>query len=87
MNFLIYEENFLFFFNSVGHFQILRLKGGYSLLTLPSNTLCWTVMYTEESSSTLAHTQQPFKLLTLVVFLTLHNYPTPSLMNDTEKRT
>jgi hypothetical protein len=41
---------------------------------------------TEESSSALAHTQQPFKLLTLVVFLTLHNYSTPSLLNDTEKR-
>jgi hypothetical protein len=43
-------------------------------------------MHTEESSSILAHTQQPFKLLTLVVLLK-HNYSTPSLLNDTEKST
>ncbi len=62
LNFLIYEENFLFFFNSVGHFQILRLKGGYSLLTLPLLTLSVGLLkYTEESSSALAHAQQPFQ--------------------------
>jgi hypothetical protein len=65
-----------------------RLKGVYSLLTLPLQKLFVGLLSTQKKVTPLSHIHNNlFKLLTLVVFLTLHNYSTTSLLNDTEKRT